>query len=121
MEVIAKLKYVRSSSYKIRLVANLIRGKKVNIAMNILLFTKKKSAFLIKKVLMSAIANAKNNYNLNIENLWVSKIYVNNGSLIKRIFPRAKGRINYILKRTSHITVFVSNKENIIKNIKGYI
>ncbi len=109
MEIYAKLKYVRSSSTKVRLVANLIKGKNVSVALNILSFVKKKAAFLIKKVLNSAIYNAINNNNLNINDLIISKIYVDNGSLIKRIFPRAKGRVNYIFKRTSHITIFVSN------------
>ncbi len=110
MYVYAKWKYVRSSPYKIRLVANLIRNKNVNIALNILSFTKKKASLLIKKVLKSAIANAIHNNNWSVDDLIISKIYVDNGSLIKRIFPRAKGRVNYIFKRTSHITICLSNK-----------
>ncbi len=108
IEVFSKLKYVRSSSTKIRLVANLVRGKNVNLALNILSFINKKSAFLIKKVLNSAIYNAVNNNKLNINLLKISKIYIDNGSYMKRIFHRAKGRVNYILKRTSHITLYVS-------------
>ncbi len=110
MDVFAKCCYVRSSAQKIRLVANLIRGKNVNLAFNILKYTRKKAAYLINKVLKSAVSNAKHNYNLNINNLKISKIYIDEASLMKRIFPRAKGRIDYIVKRTSHITVFVSDK-----------
>ncbi len=109
MEVYAKLKYVRSSSTKIRLVTNLIKNKKVDVALNILNFINKKAAFIIKKVLCSVIQNAINNFKLNYNDLVISKIYVDNGSLIKRIFPRAKGKVDYILKRTSHITIFLSN------------
>ncbi len=112
MEAYAKLKYVRSSSFKIRLITNLIKKKKVDIALNILNFSKRKAAFIVKKVLNSAIYNAINNFNLDYNNLVISKIYVDNGSLIKRILPRAKGRVNYILKRTSHITIFVSDLIN---------
>ncbi len=112
MEVYAKLKYVRSSSMKVRLVTNLIKNKKVDVALNILKFVNKKAAFIVKKVLNSAIYNAINNFKLNYDNLIISKIYVDNGSLIKRIFPRAKGKVDYILKRTSHITIFVSDSIN---------
>ncbi len=109
MEVYAKLKYIRSSPVKVRLVTNLIKNKKVDIALNILNFTRKKASFIVKKVLNSAIYNAINNFKLDYNSLIVSKIYVDNASLIKRISPRAKGRVNYILKRTSHITIYVSN------------
>ncbi len=109
MEIFAKYRYVKSSSQKLRLVANLIRGKNVNLALNILNFTNKKAAVLIRKVLKSALFNAINNKGMQRDILKISKIYIDKATLIKRIFPRAKGRVNYISKRTSHITVFVSD------------
>ncbi len=109
MEVMAKMKYVRSSAQKIRLIVNLIRGKKVNYAFNVLKYINKKSSFLVNKLLKSVVSNATNNYNIDIDFLRISKIYVDGASSIKRMVPRAKGRVNYILKRTSHITIFVSN------------
>ncbi len=108
MEIFAKYRYVRSSTQKLRLVADLIRGKKVNLALNILKFTNKKASLLIKKVLKSALYNALNK-GISRDVLRISKIYVDKATLIKRIMPRAKGRVNYILKCTSHITVFVSD------------
>ncbi|MCR3754998.1 MAG: 50S ribosomal subunit protein L22 [Candidatus Westeberhardia cardiocondylae] len=110
MEVMAKHRYARSSPQKVRLVVNLIRGKRVLHALNLLKFSKKKSAFLVKKVLCSAISNAEHNEGADVGVLRVSKIYVDTGPVTKRIFPRAKGRADYILKRTSHITIFVSDK-----------
>ncbi len=109
MEFYAKCCYVRSSTQKLRLVANLIRNKNVDYALNILKFTSKKAAFLISKVLKSALFNALHNNNVNRGILKVSKIYIDGATLIKRIMPRAKGRVNYIFKRTSHITIFVSD------------
>ncbi len=109
MNIIAKYNYVKLSPQKLRLVANLIRNKNVNLALNILTFTNKKASLLIKKVLLSAIANAFNNYGINKDFLIISKIYVDGACCVKRILPRAKGRINYILRRFSHITIFLSN------------
>lgn len=109
IETIAQHKHVRSSAQKLRLVANLIRGKKVSKALDILSYTNKKSARLIKKVLESAISNAEHNNKVNIDILKVSKIFINNGPSLKRIMPRAKGRADRILKRTSHIFVVVSD------------
>ncbi len=111
MEVYAKHCYARSSAQKLRLVANLIRGKKASLAVNILIFTRKKAAFLIKKVLISAISNAKHNNGIDINDLIISKVYIDGASSIKRIMPRAKGKTDRILKRTSHITIFVSNNK----------
>ncbi|WP_348666367.1 50S ribosomal protein L22 [Arsenophonus symbiont of Ornithomya chloropus] len=110
METIAMHRYARSSAQKIRLVADLIRGKKVFQAIEILNYTNKKAASLVKKVLESAIANAEHNDGADIDDLKVKKIFVNEGSTMKRIMPRAKGRADRILKRTSHITVVVSDK-----------
>ncbi len=109
VEVFAKHCYARSSAQKLRLVADLIRGKRVVLAVNILIFVRKKASFLIKKVLMSAASNAKHNNGLSIEDLVVSKIYIDGASSIKRMITRAKGKADRILKRTSHITIFVSN------------
>ncbi|MCR3754656.1 MAG: 50S ribosomal subunit protein L22 [Candidatus Westeberhardia cardiocondylae] len=110
MEVIARYRYARSSPQKIRVVINAIRGKKVLRALELLTYSKKKSSFLVKKVLQSAIANAEHNDGVDIDVLRVSKIYVDTGPSVRRVFPRAKGKADYIQKRTSHITVFVSDK-----------
>ncbi len=109
MNIISKGKYIRSSAQKLRLVANLIRGKNVYVALNILSFVNKKSSLLIKKVLLSALANAKNNFNCIKEKFIISRIFIDNANLVKRVFPRAKGKIDYICKRSSHITIYISN------------
>lgn len=109
METIARYRHACSSAQKVRLVADLIRGKKVSQALKILTFTNKKAANLVKKVLESAIANAEHNDGVDIDDLKVAKIFVDAGPSMKRIMPRAKGRTDRILKRTSHITVVVSN------------
>lgn len=110
METTAQYKYARSSSQKLRLVADLIRGKKISKAMDILNYTNKKAALLIKKVLESVIANSEHNDGADIDILKVSKIFISDGPNMKRVFPRAKGRADRILKRTSHITIVVSDK-----------
>lgn len=103
----AKHRYARSSAQKVRLVADLIRGKNVAQALNILTYTNKKAAVLVKKVLESAIANAEHNAGADIDDLKVSKVHVDEGPSMKRTMPRAKGRADRILKRTCHITVHV--------------
>jgi large subunit ribosomal protein L22 len=110
MEVSAQLKYARLSAQKGRLMADLIRGMPVDRALNELAFSTKKSARLIKKVLESAIANAEHNEGADIDELKISQVMVDEGPTHKRMRPRAKGRGNRILKRTSHITVTVSDK-----------
>lgn len=110
MQVSATHKFARISPQKARLVADLIRGKNVEQAVNILQFSDKKAAALIKKVLNSAIANAENNNGMDIDELKVSSVFVNEGPVMKRMRARAKGRGNRILKRTSHITVTVGEK-----------
>ncbi|HDL5606539.1 TPA: 50S ribosomal protein L22 [Mannheimia haemolytica] len=110
METIAKHRYARTSAQKARLVADLIRGKKVSVALEILTFTNKKAATLVKKVLESAIANAEHNDGADVDDLKVAKIFVDEGPSMKRVMPRAKGRAVRILKRTSHITVVVSDR-----------
>jgi len=110
-EIRAVAKYVRISPRKVRIVMDLIRGKDVADALAILKFTPKRGAVLITKVLNSAIANAENNFDLDAENLYVSKCFVDQGPTMKRIHPRSRGQAFGILKRTSHITVIVSEKE----------
>jgi len=107
-EVKAVHKYAKTSAFKVRLVADQIRQKPVEDALNILSFSNKKAAVLVRKVLNSAISNAEHNDGLDIDELKVSSICVDEGSTMKRIRPRAKGRANRILKRTSHTTVGVS-------------
>ncbi len=110
METIAKRKYADISAQKCRLVADQIRGLSVDKALNVLTFSQKKAALLVKKVLESAIANAEHNDGADIDELKVSKVYVDEGPTQKRMRARAKGRGNRIMKRTSHITVAVGNK-----------
>ncbi len=109
MEVSAKLTTARMSAQKARLVADQIRGKGVEEALELLSYSPKKAAVLIKKVLNSAIANAEHNEGVDIDELKVSTIYVDEAMTLKRISPRAKGRADRILKRSCHITVKVAD------------
>ena len=109
MEAIAIHKFARGSAQKARLVADQIRGVHVEKALEILTFSNKAAAVLVKKVLDSAIANAEHNEGADIDELIVKTIMVDDGPTMKRIKPRAKGRADRILKRTSHITVIVSD------------
>ena len=109
METQASLRGVRLSAQKGRLVADLVRGKPVEHALNILAFSPKKAARIVKKVLESAIANAEHNDGADIDELKVSSVYVDQGPVMKRMRARAKGRGNRILKRSSHITVTVAD------------
>lgn len=111
MEVAAKLRGAALSAQKARLVVDQIRGKQVEEALDLLMFSKKKGATIIKKVLESAIANAEQNEGADVDELRVSTAYVDEGLTMKRIRPRAKGRADRILKRTCHITVKVSDDE----------
>jgi large subunit ribosomal protein L22 len=108
METQAILRNTRISAQKARLVADQIRGEPVDKALNILSFSLKKGAKVVKKVLESAIANAEHNEGADIDELKVSTVYVDEASSYKRMMPRAKGRGNRILKRTCHITIKVS-------------
>lgn len=110
METVAKLSYARISPQKCRLVADQIRGLPVEKALQILAFSPKKAAEIVKKVLESAIANAEHNDGADIDELKVARIFVDQGPTLKRMHARAKGRGNRILKRTSHITVAVAEK-----------
>jgi len=111
MEVSSKLRFARISPQKCRLVADQVRGMPVEKALEILEFSPKKSAAIIKKVLNSAIANAEHNEGADIDDLKVSTIFVDQGPTMKRIQARAKGRANRIIKRTSHITLTVGDSE----------
>ncbi|CAI8171029.1 MAG: 50S ribosomal protein L22 [Cellvibrionales bacterium UBA7375] len=110
MEVVAKLKGAKLSAQKARLVADQIRGKSAESALELLQFSGRKGADIIKKVLESAIANAEHNEGADVDELKVSTIFVDEGMTMKRIRPRAKGRADRILKRSCHITVKVSEK-----------
>lgn len=111
MEVAAKLSGARLSAQKARLVADQIRGKHVEEALDLLTFSNKKGAVIIKKVLESAIANAEHNEGADVDELRVSTVYVDEGVTMKRIRARAKGRADRILKRSCHITVKVADDE----------
>jgi large subunit ribosomal protein L22 len=109
MQTVAKLKFVRLSPQKARLVADQVRGKPVGQALQILQFSDKRAAGIVRKVLESAIANAEHNNGADVDELKVAAIMVDEGPAMKRLRPRAKGRADRILKRTSHITVHVAD------------
>ncbi|BBA84688.1 50S ribosomal protein L22 [endosymbiont of Euscepes postfasciatus] len=112
MNIYSKYKFAKSSDLKLRIVANSINKKlSAEKNMHILSLSNKKSSFLINKALKSAIFNAINNYNININDLFIEKILINKGPYIKKVFPRAKGRVNYIKKRTSHIIIKLNIKK----------
>ncbi|MFM7276008.1 MAG: 50S ribosomal protein L22 [Gammaproteobacteria bacterium] len=110
METMATLRGARVSAQKARLVADQVRGKPVEEALNLLAFSTKKAATIVRKVLNSAIANAEHNEGADVDELKVSTIFVDEGTTLKRIMPRAKGRADRISKRTCHITVKVAAK-----------
>ena len=110
MQAVAILKHARISPQKARLVADQVRMLPVGRALEILTFSNKKAAQVIKKVLDSAIANAEHNEGADIDELKVSAIYVDCGPVLKRMHARAKGRGNRIVKRTSHITITVAEQ-----------
>lgn len=107
MQVTATLRQVRISAQKCRLVADQIRGQKVDRALALLSFSPKRAASILKKVLESAIANAEHNAGADVDELKVERVFIDQGPVYKRFQARAKGRGNRILKRTSHITVEV--------------
>ncbi len=110
MEVRAVSKYLRVSPHKARLVADMVRGKKVNDALTILKFTPKKSGRLINKTLRSAVANAGNEKSIDVDTLFIKTILIDEGPRLKRWRPRAMGRATKILKGSSHITVVLAEK-----------
>jgi len=107
-EVSATLSNARISPQKLRLVVDQVRGLPVAKAKNLLDFSPKKAAVIVKKLLMSAIANAEHNEGLDVDSLAICRIYVNEAPRFKRVMPRAKGRANRIVKRSSHITLAVA-------------
>jgi large subunit ribosomal protein L22 len=113
MESRATAKYVDVSPRKARLVADTVRGRTVKEALAMLKFMSQKSARHVFKVIESATANAENNYSMDTEALIVSKIFVDEGPTQKRFRPRAHGRVSPLLKRTSHVTAVVADKEGI--------
>lgn len=110
MEVCANTRYLQISPRRMRLVADLVRGKMVNNAIEILRFTNKKGARLISKSIKSAVANAEQTKQIDVDTLYVKRIMVDGGPIIKRWLPRAMGRANRVLKHTSHLTVILEEK-----------
>ncbi|MDR3207003.1 MAG: 50S ribosomal protein L22 [Oscillospiraceae bacterium] len=113
MEATAHARYVRISPRKVSIVGELIRGKDTKTAMAILKHTPKAASEPLLKTLGSAVANAENNHDMDADNLIVSKVLIGPGPVLKRIMPRAQGRAFRILKRTSHITITVCEKEQV--------
>ena len=111
MEARAILRYARISSRKVKIVLDLIRNKPVGVAMGILKNTPKSASEYLEKLLASAIANAVNNHNMDVNKLYVSECFATQGPTLKRLRPRAQGRAFRILKRTSHITLVVKEEE----------
>ncbi|MBE6875986.1 MAG: 50S ribosomal protein L22 [Oscillospiraceae bacterium] len=112
MEARATLSNVRISPRKVQIVLDLIRNQSTEKALATLRLTPKAASPILEKLLKSAIANADNNHSMNKNNLYVSECYVTPGPIMKRIMPRAQGRAYRILKRTSHITIVVAEKED---------
>ena len=110
MEVTAKARYIRVSPRKARLVTDLVKGKKVEEALNILAFTKKAFAKTLIKVINSAVANAQQNNQMDVDTLMVKRIAIDGGPTLKRYIPRAMGRATMVRKRTSHVTVVLDEK-----------
>jgi len=107
METRAAAKYVRISPRKIRLIMDQIRGKKVEEALNLLSFAPQKGAFILRKLISSALANAENNASVDVDTLYIKRMYADEGPTLKRFRPRAMGRATRIRKRTSHLTVIL--------------
>ena len=110
-QAVATLKYARISSRKVKIVADLIRGKSAEEALAIVKFTPKASSAIIEKLLKSAIANAENNHGMKSNKLYVDQIYANQGPTLRRIRPAAKGSAGRIRKRTSHITIVLKERD----------
>ena len=111
MEARASVKYARISPRKVKIVLDLIRGKDANYAMGIIKNTPKAASELLLKLLNSAVSNAENNFGMDADKLYIAEIYANAGPTLKRIRPRAQGRAFRIMKRTSHVTIVVKEKE----------
>ena len=113
MEVRAVEKFIRVSPRKVRLVVDLIREKAIEEAIDILTFTPKRAAIAVKKAIQSAVANATENNNIKEDDLFIYKVFVDEGPTLKRFMPRARGRATKIRKRTSHLTVIVSDGKEV--------
>ena len=109
MEVVARQRSIRCSAQKARLVGNLIRGKTVEQGLDVLLYSPKQIAQVIRKTLISSVSNAEENHGLDIDDLVISKVMIDEGPVLKRWRARAKGRAARILKQTCHISIFVSD------------
>lgn len=110
MESRAVAKYIRISPQKVRLIMDQVRGKKVEEAMNLLSFTPQKGAFILKKLINSAVANAGQNLNMDVDNLYIKRAFADEGPTLRRFRPRAMGRATRIRKRTSHLTVILDER-----------
>ena len=110
MEAKAVARYIRISPQKARLVADVIRGRNVEDAINTLRFMPKKGARILRKIVESAVANASQNETIDVDTLYVKRIFIDGGPMLKRMRPRAMGRANRILKRTSHITIVLDEQ-----------
>jgi len=110
MEIRAKARFMRISPQKIRLIMGQVRGKKVEEALNLLSFAPQRGARILKKLLGSAVANAQQNADMDVDSLYISKVYADEGPTLKRWRPRAQGRATRIRKRTSHLTVILDEK-----------
>ncbi|MDK6862931.1 MULTISPECIES: 50S ribosomal protein L22 [Nosocomiicoccus] len=115
MQAKATARTVRIAPRKVRLVVDLVRGKEVGEAVALLKLTNKRAAEVVEKLILSAAANAEHNYDMDVDNLIVSEIYANEGPTLKRFRPRAQGRATGINKRTSHITVVLTEKEEAVE------
>ena len=111
MEAVAKVTHVRIAPRKVRIVIDLIRNKPVGVALGILKNTPKAASPVVEKLLLSAMANAENNHNMNVDSLYVSEVFADQGPTLKRIQARAQGRAFRINKKTSHITLKLKEKE----------
>jgi len=110
MEIRAKARFVRISPQKIRLIMGQVRGKKVEEALNLLSFAPQRGAGILKKLLDSAVANAQQNADMDVDALYIATVYADEGPTLKRWRPRAQGRATRIRKRTSHLTVILGEK-----------
>ena len=111
MEAKAAARFMRISPQKIRLIMDQIRGKKAGEAVNLLTFAPQKGARILKKLILSAIANAEQDSNVDVDELYIKRIYADEGPILKRWMPRAQGRATRIRKRTSHLTVILDERE----------
>ncbi len=110
MEIKARAQHLRISPFKMRLLVRPLKGKKVEEALNLLAFMPQRGARLMRKVVEAAVANAEGRPQVDVDNLFIKKVWVDGGPVLKRFQPRAMGRVNRILKRSSHVTVILDEK-----------